>query len=83
VTQIVYVRLFARFRDVFGVDKLDIAVPDTATVKDIREQIALMNPGITELLARSQIAVNNEVVADDASVRAGDELALLPPVSGG
>jgi molybdopterin converting factor subunit 1 len=83
VTQIVKLRLFARFRDAFGVEVLDLALPPQATVKDVREQVAALDPGITALLAKSNFAVNGEIADDDTPVRADDELALLPPVSGG
>jgi molybdopterin converting factor subunit 1 len=83
VTQIVKLRLFARFRDAFGVDVLDLALPPGATVKDVREQVAALDPGMTTLLAKSIFAVNGEIAGDDTAVTAGDELALLPPVSGG
>lgn len=83
MTQTVPVRLFARFRDALGADAVDVALPERATVKDVREQIALMDPGLTALLVRSQVAVNGEFATDDAAVRPGDEVALIPPVSGG
>jgi molybdopterin converting factor subunit 1 len=83
VIEAVSVRLFARFRDAFGMDSIEVALPAGATVKEVREQIALLNPGITNLLARSQVAVNGELASDEVPVRPGDEVAVLPPVSGG
>jgi molybdopterin converting factor subunit 1 len=83
MNQTVRVRLFAVFRDAFGADTIDVNIPCNATLKHLRDQIALLNPNLHALLSRTQIAVNNELASDDATVQASDELALLPPVSGG
>ena len=81
--QTVRVHLFARFRDVFNAEVLDLLLPINADVKLLRERIAVANPGLAALLSRSQIAVNDEFVDDDVPIRAGDEIAIIPPVSGG
>jgi molybdopterin converting factor subunit 1 len=81
--QTIQVHIFARFRDVFGADVVDINLPDSATVGALRAAIASRNVEISALLTRSQVAVNNEFADDETIVRAGDEVALIPPVSGG
>jgi molybdopterin converting factor subunit 1 len=79
----VKLRLFARFRDVFGTELLDLPLPEGATVKDLRDIVAKLKPELAALLARSRIGVNNELASDVAPVKSTDEVALLPPVSGG
>jgi molybdopterin synthase catalytic subunit len=81
--QTVRVRVFARFRDVFGTEIVELRVPDMATIRDIRSALSARNSEIAALLARSQFAVNNEFVGDQTPIAAEDEIALIPPVSGG
>jgi MoaE-MoaD fusion protein len=70
------VRLFAGLRERAGADRVEIELPDGATVADL---MAAM-----ELEPRSCIvALNREYATADAVVGADDEVALVPPVSGG
>jgi molybdopterin synthase catalytic subunit len=69
------VRLFAGLKERAGAPTVDLELPEPATVADVRTAFAENLPYI--------VAVNR-VYADDAEpVRAGDEVALIPPVSGG
>lgn len=77
------VRLFARARDLAAADKLEVDVPPGATVAELRRQIAEHYPALAGLLARSALAVNEEFAADEQTLPADAEVALLPPVSGG
>lgn len=79
----VHVQLFARFRDVFGSDVVPVELPVNANVGALRSAVAGMKSEIAVLLQRSQVAVNSEFAADDVMLRANDEIALIPPVSGG
>jgi molybdopterin converting factor small subunit len=75
--------LFARARELAGADTLDIALPEPATVADLRVRLRETCPPLAGLLDRSAIGVNDEFANDAAVVPAGAEVALLPPVSGG
>jgi len=77
------VKLFARARDLAGTDEVCVALPDGATVADLRRALASAYPALVGLLARSALAVDNEFANDAHQVRAGAEVAVLPPVSGG
>jgi molybdopterin converting factor subunit 1 len=79
----IQVRLFARARDLAGVDRVSVAVPSGATVGDLRRTMATELPKLAGLLARSAFAVNNEFADDALALAARAEVALLPPVSGG
>ena len=77
------VHLFAAARDLAGTAALAVDLPAGATVADLRAALVAAAPALGPLLARSAVAVNHDF-ADDASVlSAGDELAVIPPVSGG
>lgn len=78
----VSVRLFASYREAAGRGHLDLELPDGAKVRDvvrrIRELYPLLRNG-RELVA----ARNRDYVGLDEPVAEGDEVALIPPVSGG
>ena len=76
-------RYFAILRERTGREAEAFELPAGATVRDARAAIAARHPEIEPLLSRIAIAVNRAVVADDHLLSAGDEVALLPPVSGG
>jgi molybdopterin converting factor small subunit len=83
VTQCASVRLFATFRDLAGADAISVPLEPGASVSDLRERLATMWPNMRGLLAKSAVAVNEEYAAGDREIRPGDDLALIPPVSGG
>ena len=77
------VRLFALYRERLKMSELTLMVPEGSTVRDLVNQLAQEHPNIGPLLEHTAIAVN-EVYAENTQILAeSDELALLPPVSGG
>jgi molybdopterin converting factor subunit 1 len=77
------VLLFASAKDLLQADHLDLELPASATVGDLRRTLGDTERRIAGLLPRSAIAVNEEF-ADDATVLdTNSKVALLPPVSGG
>src|SRR5688500_2134602 len=58
-------------------------LPEGAPVRGLRARLAADHPALTELWARTAVAVNGELAAGDAAIPDGAEVALLPPVSGG
>ena len=81
---ILQIRLFAQLRERAGSDSIEAELDEGATVADALRSLA-EGPPLGELLARLPVrmAVNRELVSVDTTLHAGDELALLPPVSGG
>jgi molybdopterin synthase catalytic subunit len=78
----VHVRLFASYREAAGVGHLELDLHHGATAKDAIAEIARRHPLISE--GRSVvIAKNREYVTPDEPLADGDEVALIPPVSGG
>ena len=79
----VRVQLFAILRERAGRDHVEVELPDSATVADAIHAVAQL-PGLAGLSGGSaRMAVNREYAAPDARLHADDELALIPPVSGG
>jgi molybdopterin synthase sulfur carrier subunit len=80
---IVRVLLFGHYRDAVpgGVVTLDLAAG--ATPATVAALLATRDPRLADLLARTRIAVRAEFAAADTVLAEGDELAFLPPMSGG
>jgi len=74
-------RLFATIRVAAGVGKAEI---EGETVADVLDNATVAyGQGFAELIPTCRIWVNGEAAQPDTAVSAGDEVALLPPVSGG
>jgi molybdopterin synthase catalytic subunit len=80
----VRVRLFAILRERAGRDAVEVELEEGATVADALRELALL-PGLAEPIARMPVrmAVNREYAEAGTRLGAGDELALIPPISGG
>jgi molybdopterin synthase catalytic subunit len=80
----VHVRLFAMLRERAGKDAVEVELPDGATVQDALTAVSRQH-GLGELIGRVPVvmAVNREYASADSVLAESDELALIPPVSGG
>jgi molybdopterin synthase catalytic subunit len=80
----VTVRLFAILKERAGRGSIEIDLPDGSTVAEAVAEVG-RRTGTTDLLERMPLAhaVNREYVRPQESLRDGDEVALVPPVSGG
>jgi len=74
---------FALLRERRGASQETLELPDGGDVAMALAVIAKQHPQVAPLLPRAQVAVNQVVVAATAPLFEGDELALIPPVSGG
>jgi molybdopterin converting factor subunit 1 len=74
---------FASARDAVGHGALTIEVPDGASVAHVVELLLERHAALRPVRDSMRFAVNEEFVGADHSLREGDRLALLPPVSGG
>ena len=80
---LIRVKLFAAMRDLTGDEVAEVELPDDANVGDLRRELSKQLPLARSLLTRSAIAVNHDVVENDRLLQASDEVAAIPPVSGG
>jgi MoaE-MoaD fusion protein len=76
-------RLFARLREQAGIDTERVALPTGANVSDVYEAVRRLHPGLEADRNSVRAALNQEFVDWDAPVVNGDEVAFIPPVSGG
>jgi MoaE-MoaD fusion protein len=74
----VTVRLFAMLRERAGAPEVTLELPEGARVRDALDSLAGLAEGIPLVMA-----VNREYADEDQELDPGDELALIPPVSGG
>jgi molybdopterin converting factor subunit 1 len=79
----VTVRLFARLRDLAGSGELIRQVADPATVRTVWQDLVAEMPALQEYERTMSVAVNADYAKMSAQVSDGDEVAFLPPVSGG
>jgi molybdopterin converting factor subunit 1 len=79
----VRVRLFARLRELAGAGELRREVPAGATVAALWEALSNEFPGLRPHSASVSVAVNQEFARRTTELAEGDEVAFLPPVSGG
>jgi molybdopterin converting factor small subunit len=76
------VLLFASYADALGRGEVALTVEPDATVGDVVTRLRAL-PGAERLPSRPLVAVNQAYASYSQRVSQGDELALIPPVSGG
>jgi MoaE-MoaD fusion protein len=76
-------RLFARLRELAGTDNESVELPTGSNVADVFDAVARLHPGLAADRNAVRVALNQEFVDWDAVVANGDEVAFIPPVSGG
>ena len=77
----VQVRLFASYREAAGTPRLEVPLLAGASVRDLLELLSARLPALKA--APGLVAVNHAYVAAESGLNDGDEVALIPPVSGG
>jgi len=76
-------RLFASAREVVGKQEVIVDVPEGVTAADLLAQLVAQHPDLRRLAPSLKLAVNHEYVEGGRRLAEGDEVALIPPVSGG
>jgi MoaE-MoaD fusion protein len=79
----VRVRLFAGMRERLGRSEIDLDLPEAADVAALQTQLATEYPGLGLDQQRFTVTVNRAFARPDLVLHDGDEVALIPPVSGG
>ena len=76
-------RFFASLRERLHRSEAEWTLPDTATVGDLWQALCVTYPHLADMTASVSFAVNREYVDRDYRLSNDDEVALIPPVSGG
>lgn len=80
---IVQVRLFAAAKDLAGCNIVSVELPDGSRVADLRAKLIEQTPALAQILDHVLFSINAEYATDQSSISAADEVACIPPVSGG
>ena len=79
----VRVKLFAIYQEVYQQEEIELTLPINSQVKDLVKIIIENKPRLSNWQAATKLAVNLEFVSPNFILHDGDEVALIPPVSGG
>jgi molybdopterin synthase catalytic subunit len=79
----VTVKLFGAVREAVGAKDLSLVLQEGSRVADVRDQLAADHPVFEAFGDRLAISVNLEIAGPTTALSDGDEVAILPPVSGG
>lgn len=77
------VLLFGAAADRAGTRKVRMEVEENTTLAEVWPMLAERYPGLSSMRDTLAFAVNGEYAKMDGRVEPGDEVAVLPPVSGG
>ena len=77
------VLFFAAARELAGTDKTRITLDPDATTAELRIAIAFQYPALGDTISTITLALNQEYLEEESPLRDGDEVALIPPISGG
>ncbi|MDB5133851.1 MAG: molybdopterin converting factor [Mucilaginibacter sp.] len=78
----VNVLAFGIAKDIFGGSSVDVELPQPGTTGSLKLSLEERYPRLKQL-ASYMVAVNNEYAADENILIPSDEIAIIPPVSGG
>lgn len=79
----VRILVFASLKDILNASQLELDVPDGARVRDVLVRLEELHPQVGRYLPHVRVARNLDYASLEDMVAQGDELALIPPVSGG
>lgn len=76
-------KLFAAYQEAYGVSELVLQLPVGTTAAEVRDRLIAEHPELKQWRDLTRFGVNLQFVEPDVTLRTGDELVLIPPVSGG
>ncbi|HEY9642097.1 MAG TPA: MoaD/ThiS family protein [Coleofasciculaceae cyanobacterium] len=79
----VTVKLFAAYQEAYGVPELMLELPIGATVGQVRDRLLNERPQLEQWRNLTRFGVNLQFVEPETILQEGDEVVLIPPVSGG
>jgi molybdopterin synthase sulfur carrier subunit len=77
------IKLFAAYQEACGVSELILTLPPGTTASTVLENLITQHPQLEQWRNLTRFGVNWQFVEPDTVLQNGDELVLIPPVSGG
>ncbi len=77
------VKLFAAYQEAYGVPELKLEFPSSTPVSAVQQHLLAEHPELEPWRNLTRFGINLEFVEPDTILRDGDEVVLIPPVSGG
>ncbi|MEX0269790.1 MoaD/ThiS family protein [Leptolyngbyaceae cyanobacterium UHCC 1019] len=79
----VTVKLFAAYQEACGVSDLQLELPTGTKVEAVRDRLIAAHPQLAQWQDLTRFGVNLQFVPPETVLQSGDEVVLIPPVSGG
>jgi sulfur-carrier protein len=79
----VTVKLFAAYQEAYGKPELGLELPIGTTVAEVCERLITDHPPLSQWRDLTRFGVNLQFVPPDTVLHNGDEVVMIPPVSGG
>lgn len=77
------VKLFAVAKQLATSDSIEVELPEGATIADLRDAIPKQHPALQGIVGQLKFAVDADYASDDKVLSTNQEIACIPPVSGG
>ena len=82
-TVTVTVKLFAVYQEAYGASELTLELPEATPVEAVRDRLIAEHPELAQWRDVTRFGINLQFSASDTLLQNGDEVVLIPPVSGG
>ncbi|MGJ3249521.1 MAG: MoaD/ThiS family protein [Elainellaceae cyanobacterium] len=79
----VTVKLFAAYQEAYGASELAMQLPPQTPVVAVRDRLIADHPELNQWRDLTRFGINLQFVKPDTLLKEGDEVVLIPPVSGG
>ena len=79
----VTLKLFAIYQEALGLSEKTLTLPIGTTAGEVRDRLITEHPSLAEWKDLTRFGINLQFVESDTALIDGDELVLIPPVSGG
>jgi molybdopterin synthase sulfur carrier subunit len=79
----VTVKLFAAYQEAFGESELTLTLPQGSSVVTVRDRLIAAHPELDAWRDLTRFGINLQFVEPETELHEGDEVVLIPPVSGG
>ncbi len=77
------VKLFAAYQEAYGVTELSLTFPPGTPVAAVRDRLIAEHPELEQWREVTRFGINLQFVEPETLLQPGDEVVLIPPVSGG